>query len=125
MKVPGSNLLRKAFKVIAKERVDWYRYESETLNAIGMSIKVYSDPIEILGSFQPVSKDKYEQFGLDFQKTYAYFFTCNENLAVSRDYSGDYIIVQGTRYYMTSDVLWYRFDGWNQVLVVKAELNNA
>jgi hypothetical protein len=125
MKVPGSNLLRKAFKVIAKERVDWYRYDSETINAIGMSVKTYSDPIEILGSFQPVSKDKYEQFGLDFQKAYAYFFTSNDNLGVSRDYSGDYIVVQGTRYYMTSDTLWYRFDGWNQVLVVKAELNNA
>jgi hypothetical protein len=125
MKVPGSNLLRKAFKIIAKESVDWYRYESEIINAIGMSVKVYSDPIDILGSFQPIAKEKYEQFGLDFQKSYAYFFTSNDALGVNRDYSGDYLIVRNERYYVNDDVSWYKFDGWNQILVVKAELNNA
>jgi hypothetical protein len=125
MKVPGSNLLNKAFKLIAKEKALWYKYEGEVENSIGLTVKTYFDPIEVLGSFQPINRDKYEVLGLDYQHTYANFFTSHELFGVDRDYSGDYIVVQGVRYSVMSDTLWFRYDKWTEVMVVKAKLNNA
>lgn len=125
MSVPGSNLLKKALKIIAKQEVDWEVFTGESTNDIGMIVKTYEAPVTIKGSVQPVRKDKYEQLGLDLKKTYFDFYTSNNILGVDRDYSGDRATFQGVELKVADETEWFGIDGWNHCLLVKAPFNNA
>jgi len=125
MIVPGSNLLKKAFKVIAQTPVTWEVLSGTIINDIGMEVKSYLPPAIIKGSVQPVSKDKYEQFGLDFKKVYFNFYTTNEILGVGRDFSGDRVTYNNIQFQVTDETEWFNLDGWNHALLVSADLNNV
>jgi hypothetical protein len=126
MSVPGSNLLKRAAKLIAQQSMDWYKFIGETENAIGNSISSYDPPVAIEGSMQPLERGKYDQFGLDFNKTYFLLYTSSPILGAGRDYAGDYAVYNGVRYFVEDVTDWYQADGWmGSILMSQAELYNA
>ena len=75
MRIPGSNLLNTALRVIDSEPVWLHRYQSRTSNSIGVDSSVYFPRIKIAASVQAVPREKYSAMGLDFKKIYVQIFT--------------------------------------------------
>jgi hypothetical protein len=110
--IPGSNILNQALTIIAAQTITYYRALDRTLNNVGQNVTQYAPPSDIRGSFQPVPRRLYQQFGLDLQKDYWVFYTSNNLLDVQRDVSGDQIAFQDRRYQCESATAWYGIDGW-------------
>jgi len=116
--IPGQNILKMALSVIAKQTVLYYKFAGRSLNAVGQDVTTYSSPFVIVGSFQPVPKRLYAQYGLDFQKSYYTFYTSNPILDVERKVSADQIAYNGQRFQCESNTDWFSIDGWKGVLCV-------
>jgi hypothetical protein len=116
--IPGQNLLNMALTVIAKQALTYYKFAGRSLNSVGQDITTYDPPITIYGSFQPVPRALYQQYGLDLQKEYYVYYTSNNTVDVQRDVSGDQIAFNGRRYQCESNTEWFRLDGWNGILCV-------
>ena len=118
MTVPGMNLLRMASTIILKQPIKYYRALGRILNSIGEDVTQYAPYKTIYGSWQPVPRRLYEQFGLDFQKDYFMLYTSNNVIDVGRDVSGDQVSFRGQRYQCESNNEWYQLDGWSGILCV-------
>lgn len=116
--IPGSNLLNIALTVISRAPVEYHKFFNRTLNDIGYDVANYEDPVTIYGSLQPVPRTLYQEFGLDFSKSYFTFYTSNDVLTTRRDVSGDYFVFGGRRYQCEATNDWYAQDGWAGVLCV-------
>lgn len=123
MTVPGSNLLNRAFGLIAQQSFDYYAYVSRSVNAVGYQNAVYADAQALKGSVQPVPRRLYEYMGLDLQKNYYNIYVSKSAVDVRRDVSGDYVIYNDARFNCESLTAWYAADGWVQILAV--EVPNA
>lgn len=118
MPIPGQNLLNMALTVIAKQPMRYYRALGRTLNSVGQDITQYAPVQTIYGSWQPVPRRLYEQFGLDLQKDYFTLYTSNNVIDITRDVSGDQVAFNGQRYQCESNNEWFQLDGWNGILCV-------
>lgn len=119
--IPGSNLLNMAFQIIAKQTVIYYQYASRITNAIGYEVTTYESGVTLSGSFQPVPRSLYSQYGLDLQKSYFTFYVSKNILDLERNVSGDQISFNGSRFQCESNVEWFNIDGWTSVLCVEIE----
>ena len=122
--IPGSNLLNVALTVIAAQTVMYLRELSRALNDIGQDVTTYALPVEIKGSFQPVPRKLYAQYGLDFQKSYFTLYSSTNIIDVGRDVSGDKIVFNGRLFQCESNNDWYSEDGWKGVLCVDIGSSN-
>lgn len=118
MTVPHSNLLKRAFKLIARDTVQWYQFTGCTTNSYGVDVNTYAQPIDVSGSLQAVPQNYYIMMGLDFQKNYVTFFCPVALLDLQRNVSGDVIKFNGRVYTVESLTDWYTIDGWVQALCV-------
>jgi len=116
--IPGQNLLNMCLTVIAQQTIQYYQFESRALNAVGQDITTYQSVVNIVGSWQPVPRNLYEQYGLDLQKDYFTFYSSNNLLDITRDVSGDQVQFNNRRYQVESANDWYQLDGWKGVLCV-------
>lgn len=116
--IPGSNLLDDAFLLINTQRVSYFQFLSRSVNQIGYDVAVYASPVYLNGSLQPVPRNLYEKYGLDFQKSYLTFYASANILDVKRDVSGDQIVFNGKKYQVESSNDWFLIDGWVGVLIV-------
>ncbi len=114
--IPGQNLLNMALTVIARQTLQYYQYASRALNVVGQEVTTYQSPVNMFGSWQPVPRKLYMQYGLDLQKDYFTFYTSNNVLDVVRDVSGDQLVFNGRRYQVESNNDWFELDGWKGVL---------
>lgn len=89
MSVPGSNLLRQAFKLIAQQQLTYYAYVSRVGQANGVYLRKYTIGTPFKGSFQPVPRSVYAFMGLDLQRNYANIFVPLNVIDISRDVSSD------------------------------------
>jgi hypothetical protein len=121
MSVPGMNLLNMSLTIILRQTIQYYKLLSRPLNIVGQNVDVYAAPVNIVGSFQPVPRMMYEQYGLDLQKTYYNFYTSNNLLDLERDFSADKIVYQGVTYKCESNTEWYGEDGWKGILCVQTD----
>lgn len=121
--IPSSNLLNMALTIIAKQTVTYFQYTGRTTNAIGYDVASFAAGIDLLGSWQPVPRDRYEYLGLDFQRNYVTFYVSKNILDIQRDVSGDQIEYNGKRWQCQSSNDWYAVDGWVGILCV--EIDNA
>ncbi len=119
--IPGSNLLNLAFSVIAKQSVIYYKALGRALNNVGQDVTTYAAGASLLGSFQPVPRNLYQQFGLDLQRSYFNFYVSADLIDLGRDVSGDQIVFNNQRYQCESATDWYSIDGWKAVLCVLIE----
>lgn len=116
--IPGSNILNQALTVIAKQTVQYYRMLDRAVNDVGQDVTEYAPPVAITGSFQPIQRKLYEQYGLDFQKSYFILYASKNIIDVGRNVSGDQITFQGRRYQCESETEWFGIDGWVGVICV-------
>lgn len=119
MAIPGMNILNTALRIIAKQSFDYYAFTGRTTTTIGTLVATYADAVCILGSWQPVDRNLFQNMGLDFQRNYAQVYVPNNIIDVTRDVSGDQFAFQNVRYQCESITPWFGIDGWNRVLVVQ------
>lgn len=118
---PGSNIFLLASSVIALQDITYSRFTGRTQNAAYQYVSSYATPITIQGSFQPIQRSVYQEYGLDFQKNYAMVYTDKSILDVQRDISGDKMAYAGRNYECLSNLYIYDLDGWVGVLVVQID----
>lgn len=123
--IPGSNILKIALTVIAKQTIRYYQFAGRSLNSVGQDVTTYNLPINIVGSWQPVPRALYQQYGLDLQKDYFVFYSLNNVLDVGRNVSGDQISFNGQRYQCESNTDWFQLDGWKGIICVHIGLDEA
>ena len=105
--------------VIGRQSFQYYAFASRTTNEIGIDVSTYGPPRPITGSIQPVPRNLYEVYGLQFDKYYVTFFIERNVLDVARDVSGDQIIYCGSRFQVLQKTDWFHQDGWDALLAVQ------
>lgn len=119
MSVPGSNILRTAFRAIATQSFDYYAFAERTAQPNGQLLATYAAPVTLQGSIQPVPRALYQTYGLQFDKNYVTAYMPESATDVSRDTAGDQIVYAGGRYQAVQKVNWYGPDGWIALLFVQ------
>jgi len=119
MSVPGSNILNQALRLIARQTISYIAYVSRATNSIGNWVTTYADPVNVLGSIQPVSRVLMQTLGLDMQKHYVNIFVPQNIVDIRRDVTSDQFVFAGAKYQALSITKWVTVDGWNQVLCVE------
>jgi len=109
--------------LIGAQTVAWSRFTGFTTNAAGVQVPAFSAPVDVVGSFQPVTAKLIEQLGLDFTRNYATFFASENFGDVQRDKTGDRLAYGGKVFQIESKTPWHAQDGWEYVLCV--EVTNA
>ena len=117
--IPGMNLLNVALTVLTPQTLFYFKFLSMVDNSTGNSIPNYANPVLIPGSFQPVPRRLYQQYGLNFQKDYFTFYTSTEIFDVARDVAGDQLIFENKQYQCLSNNDWFALDGWDGVLCIR------
>ena len=113
------NLLNLALPIQPKQSVIYTKWASKTENAIGMLVSSYDDPFSLIGSFQPIPRTSYQQYGLDLSKDYATFYASSNMLGVDRDYAGDVLLYDGAKWQCEAVNKWFSQNGWVGGLFVK------
>lgn len=116
--IPGSNLLKAAFKIIAKNTVQYYRNTGRTASTVGTYVAAYASPVAMQGSVQAVPRSRYAELELDLSKDYITFYTMNNILGLEREVAGDKLVWNGREYACESPDDWYAQDGWMGVLCI-------
>lgn len=117
--VPGSNLLKKAFKIINKDSFIYRQFDSRSTNGIGIDLPAYKPDVTLNGSIQAVPRRLYQQHGLDWKKNYITIYSSDAIEGVNRDTSGDRIIFDGKLFQVLDENNWTPIDGWNGVMCVE------
>lgn len=125
MRIPGANVLKMAFRVIAKTPILYYKSIGRSLDSVGQWVSQFGPSTTIYGSFQPVPRQKYVHLGLDLQKSYYYLFVPRNLIDLTRDISADQLGFQGQRYQVQSNTEWYGIDGWLQILCVEIGIDTG
>jgi hypothetical protein len=125
MRIPGANVLRMAFREIAKTPILFYRANGRVLDAVGQWVTAYLPSVTVYGSFQAIERSKYVHLGLDLQKNYYYFFIPKVIVVLQRDISADVLGYLGQRYQVESNTQWYGIDGWIQLLCVEIGIDTG
>lgn len=118
MFIPGVNLLNIAHRVIAYQSLVYYAATGRTSNAVGQDVTSFAPGVTMTGSFQPVPRALYEQYGLDLQKSYYTFYTPNNVRDIARDITADQLAFNGQRFAVESANDWFAIDGWKGLLCV-------
>ena len=119
MIVPGSNLLNKAFKVIAKQSFIYRQFDDRATNSIGIDIPAYKTDVKLKGSIQAVPRRLYQLHGLDWKKNYIMIYSSDKIDGVNRDTSGDIVVFDGNTFQVLDENDWSPIDGWNGVMCVQ------
>lgn len=119
MKVPGDNLLKKAFNVISKDTFIYRQFKSRTTNDIGIDVPAFENDIPLKGSIQAIPRRLYQQHGLDWKKKYITIYSSDSIEGVDRDTSGDRVVFNGKLYQVLDENEWTPIDGWNGVICVQ------
>ena len=114
----GAAMLSLAQSVIGTQTLEVLRFVSRTPNAAGKLVATYAAPEALEGNFQPVARNLYAQYGLDFAKTYYTLVIGADVVALKRGIDGDRLAYFGRLYSCESDTPWYNSDGYSISLCV-------
>lgn len=123
--IPGANILNMALTVIGKQTVTFHKFQSRTLQTNGQWINNYAQACQVVGSFQPVPRERYEALGLDWTRNYATFHTSEKLIDLQRDTGADRITFCGRAYNVEGKADWINIDGWNGVLLIETGPDNV
>lgn len=113
------NLLNMAMTLVGTQQFTYFKFLSRATNSIGVDVAVYDTPKLLTGQVQAVPRNLFEQFGLDFQRSYLTFFVSKDIHDVERDMSGDQIKFANDTYQCLSETDWFKINGWTGILAVK------
>lgn len=116
--IPGSNLLSTALTVIKKDKFNLYRYQSASVNEVGMRVPVYAEAIVETGSVQAVPRNVMQQLGLEWQKRHIQVWTTMDVNDLRRGDNPDQVGFKGRRYDVIGETDWHPIDGWNSFMAV-------
>lgn len=119
MFVPGSNLLGMALGMISSQIVQYQAFTGNTVMADGSKATGFAAPIEMRGSFQPMSAANKKFLGLDLNTNYANFYVSADVFGVDRDRASDRLTYAGKTYQIMSVTDWFEQDGWKSVQLVE------
>ena len=117
--VPGSNLLKKALRIVKKQSFIYRQFNARTTNNIGIDIPDYKPDVELTGSIQAVPRRLYQLHGLDWKKNYITIYSEDVLEGVNRDTSGDRVIFDSKTFLVLDENDWSPVDGWNGVMCVQ------
>ncbi|WGN90781.1 head protein [Burkholderia phage vB_BglM_WTB] len=118
MRIPGSNLLKQAGRLIKLVGVPYIQANGRELNAAKQWVTSYLEPVTVKMSVQRVPRSKYIQFNLELQRNYIMLFASLDMIDLDRDASGDRLIWNGRLYQIESQNTWFAQDGWAKSLAV-------
>ncbi len=109
-----------ALSVLGRTAVSYFKFAGRTTNAGGVMFTMYSAAVTVsTGSVQAINKKKYEELGLDWEKSYISWYVPNlDAVDLARDVSGDVIEVLGRRWQLMGSNNWYLIDGWKSLIAV-------
>jgi len=119
MKVPGSNLLKMALKLVATQTVQYRTFTGNAVLADGSKVPGFAAPVEMRGSFQPMSANNKKFLGLDLNTNYANFYVSADVLGLDRDRARDRLTYAGKTYQIMNVTDWFSQDGWKNVQLVE------
>jgi hypothetical protein len=119
LRTPGSNLLKRAGRLIAFQSCQYYAFSSRTQNAARQFVPSYAAPFVLSASIQAINRNRYAQMGLDFNKFYVQIYASLNIVDLQRDSSGDRLIYNGDLYQMQDGQNWFQQDGWATCLCVR------
>lgn len=115
-----NNLLNKAFRVIPQQKFTYFKFNSDTVNDIGIKVNVYDNGVEYNGSVQAVDSKMYQALGLDFSKKYIQIFSSlNIQNVNSNQETPDKVVWNGKEYLVVNCSDWYGQDGWTNILAIE------
>ena len=117
--VPGANWLLTAFRALATQSFQYYAFAGRTTQVNGQQLATYAAPVTLQGSIQPVPRNLYQMYGLQFDKNYVTVYMPESATDVSRDAAGDQIAYAGNRFQAVQKVNWFGPDGWIAMLFVQ------
>jgi hypothetical protein len=128
--VPGSNLLRRASRLIKFQTLQYYQFNTRAQNAAFQEVSYFNAPFPLKASVQAVSRNTYAQLGLDLQRQYLNVFASLDMIDLDRDASGDQFIWaerpgQNWLCQLESETSWYSRDGWAECLAVRIAINQV
>lgn len=112
------NLLALALTVIPPQTVRYYAYTGKTTGPSGRVEPTYAPGVDRTGSFQPVSRSKMTQAGLDMDKSYSTFYGPGTYRTAARNGAPDQFGFNGRRWSAVDVVDWASYNGWAGVLCV-------
>ena len=118
------NLFNIATSIIPPETVQYIRFVGNTVNAIGLCVQSYAEPISIKASIQPVGDNAYKDLGLDFQKEYYYVYSNQHIRGLNEQSQPDKLIFHGKEFIVQRTCYWNEYDGWGYALVVKDDVQD-
>ncbi len=123
MRVPGSNLLKLASRLIEFQSVDYYQATGRTLNAAKQWVPEFAPSFKLKCSVQAVDRRSYAAMGLDFNAFYVNLWASLDLIDLARDSSGDRFTYRGELYQMSRGQNWHAQDGWAQCLATRIDPN--
>lgn len=121
MSLLRSNLLNKALNIIPPESYQYEKYIGEEVNALGIKVPTYADPVTMTGSVQSPENALYEQLGLSLEKNYKIFYGSSDIKGNEAQPQPDRFIYQGLTYETVRNTNWFVYDGWCGVLAVEVK----
>lgn len=122
MSSPGSNLLKRAQKLIKFGAVQYYATTGRTMNTARQWIATFAAASTLSASVQAVPRANYAKEGLDFNKFYVRVFASLKMTTLDRDTSGDRFIYGGDLYAFAEGENWFAQDGWATVLAIRIKI---
>lgn len=119
MIIPGANVLGLALSIIARQKFQYKAFVSRATADNGMLVSNYDDPVAMSGSVQAVPRNLFANMGLEFNKSYFWFYVERSVVDVTRDVSGDQFLWNGGTFQALSKTPWSAIDGWDAVLTVQ------
>ena len=114
--------MAKASTLIPLKKYQYFKFNSNSINSVGIITPSYDTSTTIKANIQPVNRSVYEQFGLDMQKTYYTIFTSEILQDLQRDKTGDKIIFNGkTLQIESTNEDWDSQYGFNSYLGVQID----
>lgn len=108
-----------AMSILGRQQFIYYAFASRSLNQLGQDIPVYDTPVSLFGSVQPIPRNLYQEYGLDFDRYYLTFYVSRSVMDVARDVSGDAFAFNEKYYQCLSKTDWFPQDGWVALLAVQ------
>lgn len=116
--IPGANLFLAATRLIRPMPIQYLKFAARTQNSARQYVPTFEPEQTIYASVQAVSRNTYNELGLDFQKNYVKIFAATNVVDLGRDTSGDRFKFNGRLYQIESQTDWFIMDGWASCIAV-------
>lgn len=121
MGLNNQNLLQTALGVIPKQSFQYQKYQGNMINEFGISVPVYSAPVDVKGSVQSVELSLYSGLGLDMEQNYRQIYVSVDIKGNESQPMPDRFIISGSTWEVVKNSPWYEYNGWCGVLAVEVK----